>query len=121
MTAPLVLSVLGAGAFGAVLRFLTARFVATKNRFPLAVLIVNVVGSAIGGAVLALAERGGVGADIRLILLTGLCGGLTTFSTFSVETIQLVELGKARIAALNVGLNLVLGLAAASGAYLLLR
>jgi fluoride exporter len=121
MTWLVVLAVLGAGAVGTVLRFLTARFVAPKGRFPVAVLIVNVVGSAIGGTVLALAERGGLGSDIRLILLTGLCGGLTTFSTLSVETIQLGEQGKARIAVLNVALNLVLGIAAAAGAFLLLR
>jgi fluoride exporter len=103
------------------MRFLTARFMATRSRFPVAVLLVNVIGSAIGGAVLALAEREGVSADVRLVLLTGLCGGLTTFSTFTVETIQLVEQGKARLALLNVGSNLVLGLTAAACAYLLLR
>jgi fluoride exporter len=119
---PLVLlTVLLAGAAGAVLRFLAARLLATRSRFPFAVLLVNVIGSAIGGAVLALAERGGVGADVRLVLLTGLCGGLTTFSTFSVETVQLVEQGRAKLAFLNVSSNLVLGLAAAAGAYLLLR
>jgi fluoride exporter len=121
VTPLVVLTVLLAGAAGAVLRFLAARLLATRSRFPFAVLLVNVIGSAIGGAVFALAERGGVGADVRLVLLTGLCGGLTTFSTFSVETVQLVEQGRAKLAFLNVSSNLVLGLAAAAGAYLLLR
>ena len=84
-------------------------------------LTVNVLGSAIGGAVLALVERGAVGSDIRLVLLTGLCGGLTTFSTFSVETVQRVLDGKARLALLSIAANLVLGIGAAAGAYLLVE
>jgi CrcB protein len=90
-------------------------------RAPWAVLLVNVVGSGIGGAVLGLAQRGEVSGDIRLVILGGLCGGLTTFSTWSVESIQLVLDGKWRVAALSVGANLVLGIAAAGLAYLVTR
>ena len=121
MTVILILAVLVAGAIGAVVRFLTARLFANRTGFPTAVLVVNVVGSAIGGAILALAERGSVGHDIRLVLLTGLCGGLTTFSTWSVESIQLVAQRKTRTAILNVASNLVLGIVAAATAFLLLH
>jgi CrcB protein len=111
----IVLLTLAAGAVGAVLRFLTSRAFAAR---PIgAVLVVNVVGSAIGGAVLGLAQAGSVSGDIRLILLTGFCGGLTTFSTFSVETIQLVMEGKARLSAVNVVANLALGIGAAASVY----
>ncbi|MCU1412100.1 MAG: CrcB family protein [Rhodoglobus sp.] len=113
MTALLV--TLAAGALGAVLRFLVTRAFAAR---PVgAVLLVNVVGSAIGGGVLALAQLGSVSGDIRLVLLTGFCGGLTTFSTFGVETIQLVLAGKAKVAALSVLANLVLGIGAATVVY----
>jgi CrcB protein len=81
------------------------------------VLVVNVVGSAIGGVLLALAARSDISAELCLILLTGLCGGLTTFSTWSVESIQLALEGRARGAVMNVGLNLVLGGAAATLCY----
>ena len=108
-----VIATLLAGALGAALRFLVAR--AFADRPGAAVLVVNVVGSALGGALLALAS-----GDVRLILLTGFCGGLTTFSTFSVETIQLVMAGKARVAALSILANLALGIGAASATYLLL-
>lgn len=114
-----VIVTLAAGALGAVLRFLVARAFATRAVW--AVLVVNVVGSAIGGAVLALAERGSMSADIRLILLTGFCGGLTTFSTFGAETIQLVLGGKAKVALLSVLANLALGVGAASAIYLLMK
>ena len=97
--------VLLAGALGAVLRFLVVRFVAT----PWAVLVVNVVGSFVGGVLI-----GATSGDLRAILLTGFCGGLTTFSSFTVETVQLVLEGRARKALLSVGLNLVLGVGAAA-------
>ena len=114
-----LLVTLTAGALGAVLRFLVARAFASRPGVPWAVLTVNVVGSAIGGAVLGLAQLGSVSSDIRLILLTGFCGGLTTFSTWGVETIQLVMGGKAKIAAVSVLANLVLGIGAAALVYAL--
>jgi CrcB protein len=118
VTPALVAAVLAAGALGAVLRWMTAR---ALGGTPWAVLLVNVTGSALAGAVLGLAEAGAVSADLRLILLTGFCGGLTTFSTLSVETIQLVLDGRWRPAVLSVSANLVLGIGAAAGAYLLTR
>jgi CrcB protein len=109
-----VAATLLAGAAGAVARFLVTR--AFSARPVWAVLVVNVVGSAIAGALLALTS-----GDARLILLTGFCGGLTTFSTFGVETIQLLLGGRARVALASVLANLVLGVGAASAIYLLLR
>ena len=97
--------VLLAGAAGALLRFFTLRLV----RVPWAVLVVNVAGSFIGGVLI-----GATTGDLRVILLTGFCGGLTTFSTFSVETVQLVMARRVRTAALSVAANLVLGVGAAA-------
>ena len=108
----IVVAVVLAGALGAVIRYLVSRWLAT----PFAVLVVNVVGSAIGGVLLATTS-----GDLRLVLLTGFCGGLTTFSTFSVETVQLVLDGKSRVAVLSVVANLVLGIGAAALGYLLAR
>ena len=97
-----------AGAVGAVLRWAVTRAFAGQ-RFPWGVLVVNVVGSAIGGVLVGLA----VDDAARVILLTGLCGGLTTFSTLSVETVQLVLQKRTGAAALSIGLNLLLGIGAA--------
>lgn len=113
----IAVAVIITGALAAVVRYLVSRAFASQTRFPWAVLIVNVLGSAIGGLVLGLAAVGGVDAGIRLILLTGLCGGLTTFSTFSVETIQYVMEGKWRVALASVAANLALGIGAAAAAY----
>jgi CrcB protein len=126
VSAGVVIAVLVAGAAGALLRYGTSLAFAhsprrvgpaARRRFPSAVLLVNVVGSALGGLLLGLAVRNDVSADVCLILLTGLCGGLTTFSTWSVETIQLALEGRGRSALLNVSLNLVLGGAAATLCY----
>jgi CrcB protein len=121
VTPALFLTVALAGAAGAVLRYLISTVAASRPGFPWAVLVVNVAGSLAGGALLALAERAVITPDVRLILLTGFCGGLTTFSTLSVETIELVLSGRTRIAVASVAGNLVLGIGAAALAFLLLR
>lgn len=115
MTAALVLTVIGCGGLAAVARFLVGLWFSSDDRFPWAVLTVNVIGSALAGVVLGLGSV--LGGDVQLILLTGVAGGLTTFSTFSVETVQLVLDGRARVAALNVGVSLGAGLAVAWLAY----
>lgn len=114
-----VVVTIGAGALGAAARYLVSLAFAGRSGFPWAVLVVNVVGAAIGGVVVGLAVSGGLSSDSRFILISGLCGGLTTFSTFSVESIQLIERGKWHLAVLSVVANLVLGLAAAAAGYLI--
>ncbi|MFF2372490.1 fluoride efflux transporter CrcB [Agromyces sp. NPDC058110] len=121
--APLVaVAVIVAGSVGAVIRFALSRALPVRpGHLPGGILIVNVVGSGIAGAVLGLAERAAIDGDLRLVLVTGFCGGLTTFSTWSVETIELLDGGRWRAAILNVLVTLALGIAAAATAYLLLR
>ena len=118
---PLVVTaVLIAGGVGAVLRYALSRALPVRpGHLPGGILIVNVVGSALAGALIGLAERAAIDGDLRLVLITGFCGGLTTFSTWSVETIELVDGGRWRAAILNVVMTLVLGIAAAVGGYLL--
>ena len=104
-----LVALLVAGALGAVLRY-----GATTVSSRWGVLAVNIVGSLIGGIALAALE-----GDAQLILLTGFCGGLTTFSTFSIETVQAVIDGRVKSAALSVLANLALGTAAAALGYAL--
>lgn len=100
--------VLLAGVAGALVRFVVVR----SLHAPWAVLTVNVVGSLLGGLAL-----GSTSGDLQLIVLTGFCGGLTTFSTLSVETIQLALEGRVRVAVLCVLGNLCLGIGAAFAGY----
>lgn len=117
MTAALAMAVIVCGGLAAVARYLVSVWFSGDTRFPWAVLIVNVVGSALGGVVLGCGS--GLSDGVQLILLTGVAGGLTTFSTFSVETVQLVLDGRVRVAALNVGVNLGAGLAVTALTYAL--
>lgn len=108
-----VLLTLAAGAVGALLRYGATQLANGRElRLPWAVFAVNAVGCAIGGFVLGLVDTGVIGADARLVVLSGLAGGLTTFSTWSTETVQLVMEGRVRIAVANVAANLVVGIAA---------
>lgn len=117
-----IAALLGAGAVGAVLRYALSRaYPVRPGHLPGGILIVNVLGSGLAGALIALAERAELGADLRLVLVTGFCGGLTTFSTWSVETIELLLGGRWRAAVLNVVVTLTLGLAAAVGMYVAVR
>ena len=102
--------ILLAGGLGAVLRYLCSLWLPR----PWGVLTVNVVGSFVAG--LAVAALSG---EWQLVVLTGFCGGLTTFSTFSVETVESALAGAWRRAALSVALNLVLGIGAAALGYAL--
>jgi len=121
MTLGLAIAIAAGGGLGALLRFgAQLLWPARGASVPLAVLLVNVVGSAIGGVFLALTTTGSaplVSSAVALVIATGFCGGLTTFSTFSVETVELAASGAWRSAAANVGLNVVLGLGAAGLAF----
>jgi fluoride exporter len=107
------------GGAATVVRYLVSVAYARRSGLPWAVFTVNVIGSAIGGVAVGLSTTGAISADLRLVLLGGLAGGLTTFSTWSVETIQLVMEHKLRTALGSVVLNLAIGLAAATAGYLL--
>jgi len=116
-----IVLVLVSGALGALVRFGLSRLLpvtANPQSVPRAVLIVNVVGSFIAGVALALTQTELISPAVGIVIITGLCGGLTTFSTFAVETVELVLQGRARVAARSVALNLVLGVGAAALGYL---
>lgn len=103
-----VLVVFLGAALGAPARYLTDRFVQSRHSsdFPFGTLVVNVVGCLVIGFV--------VGTSWMPLLGVGFCGGLTTYSTFSYETVKLLEAEKYRAALLNVVVSVVLGVGAAA-------
>jgi CrcB protein len=102
-------------AVGGASRFALSTFVQQRasSAFPFGTLIVNITGSLILGFILryALASPS-VSAEVRALLTTGFCGGYTTFSTFSYESIALIEDGDYRRAAIYIVLSVVLSLVA---------
>ena len=107
----------GAGA-GSVLRYVAGRFVPITfigSSFPMAILLVNVLASAVLGVVVGWAMSRTVGEEARLLLGVGFCGGLSTFSSFSYDTVALLQNGRTGAALLNIGLNVMLCLLASVG------
>lgn len=104
------------GAVGALLRFWSSNWVyALLGRtFPYGTLVVNVVGSlAMGFCYVWLVERSTLGPEWRALVMVGFLGAFTTFSTFSIETINLLEGGALVKALINMVLSVVLCVAAA--------
>jgi CrcB protein len=82
--------------------------------FPLGTFAVNLLGCAIFGLIagIAIARPGAVSVEARVFLLTGILGGFTTFSSFGYETVELLRAGQVAFALVNVGIQVVFGLAA---------
>lgn len=101
------------GAAGSMLRYAVYVLFPVKD-FPLATLLVNIIGSFIIGAVIAYSISSEFFLNNwKLFLATGICGGFTTFSAFSAENILLLQNGKYGIAMLYIILSVVTGIAAA--------
>jgi len=104
-----------AGAMGALSRYglegmVSGRF---QGSFPSGTFVVNVTGSFVLGFIfVVLTERVTASADLRTSLTVGFVGAYTTFSTFSFETVRLIEDGAWSTAALNVAATVVFGLIA---------
>lgn len=81
------------------------------NHFPFGTLIVNVIGGLLIGFIMELSlSTDSISPNLRLFLTTGIMGGLTTFSTFSYETVNLISEGNYIGGTLNICLNLFLSI-----------
>jgi CrcB protein len=105
-----------AGAIGAPLRYELDGLVGQRvdGAFPWGILLINVSGSFLLGLLTGLGLHHGLGKTPRVVLGTGFCGAFTTFSTFTYETVRLLEEGDVTEALANLALSLVLGAAAAA-------
>lgn len=110
------------GALGSVARHWVGllAFTLWGGAFPWGTLIINVVGSFVIGAFAALTAEGGILSDnvtVRLLVMTGLCGGFTTFSSFSLQTMSLLRDGETLTAFANIALSVLICLAATIGGF----
>jgi fluoride exporter len=124
-THPAILVFLG-GGLGSLLRYGAGRLLAQtvwESQFPLAILLVNALASGLLGVVMGWSlGRSGAGPDsVRLLIGVGVCGGLSTFSSFSHDTVVLLQNGRVVAALLNIGLNLLLCLSATALGLIVVR
>ncbi len=110
------------GALGSVARAWTTNVMVrlVGANFPWGTILINIAGSFIIGFFGALTASDGrfqVHADARAFVMIGICGGYTTFSSFSLQTLDLFRDGKPVAAAANIGLSLILCLMAVSAGY----
>lgn len=107
---PMIWYIALGGALGGAARFLVSRAAQewTALAFPIGTLIVNVLGALVLGFFVRFSmETPAVSPEMRAFLTTGLCGGFTTFSAFSYETVAQIEDGNYRRAALYVAASVI--------------
>jgi len=111
------------GGLGAILRYLIGLIPLREGFvFPVKTLIINVVGCFVIGLVVALSlKMSSLNEKTVLFLKTGICGGFTTFSTFALETTDLVRAGHTGLAILYIFLSLMMGVLAVLMAQILLK
>jgi fluoride exporter len=119
----ILVAVAAGGALGTVARYeLALADPLGPSRFPWATFLVNVVGSFVLGATLTALVANGPGASwLRSFVGVGFCGGLTTFSTWMVESVLLTRAGDAGIAVLYLAVSLAAGFLAVVGGAALAR
>ena len=98
------------GAIGAILRY-SISLIPFKGDFPLLTLITNAIGAFAIGVVAAFAAKNSAPPQVILFIKTGICGGFTTFSTFSLEAYNLFTAHNYALGALYVILSVILCLA----------
>lgn len=117
-------AVAAGGALGSLLRFWMTGWIGelTGPRFPWHTLIINVLGSfVIGWFGTLTAERLPIHADARIFVMVGICGGFTTFSSFSLQSLDLLRTGEIALGLVYVGASVLLCLTAVTAGFLLAR
>ena len=109
MIKSILLVALGGGV-GSVCRYLIS--ILNTTSYPWGTFAVNILGSLLIGLLVGCVNKGSLSPELKLLLVTGFCGGFTTFSTFSKESLSLLQSGQLSTFLFYVLLSLLLGIAA---------
>lgn len=97
------------GGSGACLRYLISKVLPNDGAsFPIATFIANLISCIILGALMAFLLKKGMNEKTQLLLMTGFCGGFSTFSTFSAESFKLLENNQIALCMSYIGLSVIL-------------
>jgi CrcB protein len=112
------------GGIGSILRYLTSvviqKYYATV--FPLATWVVNILGCLLIGIIMGLLEKNQVtDSSMKWFLVTGFCGGFTTFSAFGYENIRLLQNGNILLVLVYISASIILGLGSVWLGFLLVK
>jgi fluoride exporter len=116
--------IIGVGSFiGGFSRYLLSLLIQAKTAspFPLHTLIINIIGCFLIGIVFGFFDKGQISEEWKLFLATGILGGFTTFSAFSIETLTLFKEGYASYALVYIFVSVFLGLLLTYLAYSLVK
>jgi CrcB protein len=101
------------GGIGSMLRFAAGQWTAKLNSFPVATFIVNILGCFLIGILAGLSSKRHVlDADMKVLLITGFCGGFTTFSAFSMENVRMYQAGNYTALIIYILSSIIIGFAA---------
>ena len=110
------------GAVGSVLRYAISLLFRNTQNFPWATFIVNLLGSFLIGLIFGyISKNSTISTSTTLFLTVGLCGGFTTFSTFSKESLQLIQIGNYWGASFYIAGSVILGILLAAFGYFLVK
>jgi len=105
----LLLIALG-GAVGSVGRYLVSK--CFEGTFPWGTFTVNILGSLLIGLLMGMVAKGTLSPEMKLLLITGFCGGFTTFSTFANESFTMMKAGDVLLTAVYIGASVAIGILA---------
>ena len=112
-----LLLVAAGGAIGAMARYGSVQIAARYAAFPIGTMLINILGSLLIGILMAKLQND----SVKLLLITGVLGGFTTFSAFSWDALQLIQRGQAAQAALYILGSVLLSLLAVYVGYILAK
>lgn len=110
-----IFSIFIGGGIGAILRFLTGVFCSNilKCNLPVATFLVNILGCFILGMLFVIVEKTQINSVLKLALTVGFCGSFTTFSTFSLEILEMLKHNQIFTAIVYIVLSILIGILAA--------
>ncbi len=98
------------GGLGSLCRYAIGQYVTTDSSFPIGTFVANILACLILGVLLGFQLKENFQDNYSLLFITGFCGGFSTFSTFSGESLKLFQTNQAGIALLYIGVSIIFGL-----------